>query len=194
MDTPRKYAGSISQGRITDGIHLDASPRTEDIRMKVNQVMVTEVASCSPQTSLQDIAMMMWNNDCGAIPLVDDREHPVGIITDRDIAMGAALQSKPLREIRAEDISSGRELYCCAAEEDIGEALQIMEAHKVRRLPVVNEDKQLCGMVSLGDIVSFTGAKNTAKTGKKQISPKEAIEFLKHVSGHHLSRKTAAAV
>lgn len=162
--------------------------------MKVNELMVTEVASCSPQTSLQDIAMMMWNNDCGAIPLVDDQEHPLGIITDRDIAMGAALQSKPLWEIRAEDIASHRELFCCGPEEDITKALELMEAHEIRRLPVVNQFNQLCGMVSMGDIVSFTGAENVAKSGDKQISSKETMEFLRHISAHHPSHKAAAAV
>jgi len=162
--------------------------------MKVNDVMVHEVACCSPQTSLQDIAMMMWNNDCGAIPLVDDQEHPVGIITDRDIAMGAALQSKPLWEINAGDISSHRELYCCGPDESIAKALQLMEAHEVRRLPVVNQYNQLCGMVSMGDIVSFTGAETAPKTGDKKISSKETMEFLRHVSAHHPSHKAAAAV
>ncbi|MGF2734561.1 CBS domain-containing protein [Marinobacter sp. DUT-1] len=162
--------------------------------MKVNEVMVTEVASCSPHTSLQDIAMMMWNNDCGAIPLVDEQEHPLGIITDRDIAMGAALQSKPLWDIHAEDISSHRELYCCEPEEDIAKALQLMEAHEVRRLPVVNQYNQLCGMVSMGDIVSFTGAETVAKTGDKKISSKETMELLRHISAHHPSHKAAAAV
>ncbi|MFN2362028.1 MAG: CBS domain-containing protein [Marinobacter sp.] len=162
--------------------------------MKVNEVMVTEVASCSPQTSLQDIAMLMWNNDCGAIPLLDPEEHPVGIITDRDIAMGAALQGKALWELRGEDISSARELYCCGPDDSIKKALQLMEAHEVRRLPVVNQYNQLCGIVSLGDIVSFTGTDTAKKSGSKKISSKETMEFLQHVSAHHASHKAAASL
>ncbi|MDL0432648.1 CBS domain-containing protein [Marinobacter sp. TBZ242] len=162
--------------------------------MKVSEVMVTEVACCSPQTSLQDIAMLMWNNDCGAIPLVDEQEHPVGIITDRDICMGAALQHKPLWELRGEDISSHRELYCCGPDDSIKEALQLMETHEIRRLPVINQYSQLCGMVSMGDIVSFTGAESARKAGDKKISSKETMEFLRHISAHHPSHKATATL
>lgn len=162
--------------------------------MKVNEVMVTEVASCSPQTSLQDIAMLMWNNDCGAIPLVDADEHPMGIITDRDISMGAALQHKPLWEIRGEEISNHRELYCCGPEDSIQKALQLMEAREVRRLPVVNQYNQLCGMVSLGDIVSFTSTESVKKTGDEKISSADTMEFLRHISAHHPSHKTPASL
>ncbi|WP_297794964.1 CBS domain-containing protein [uncultured Marinobacter sp.] len=162
--------------------------------MNINQVMVSEVASCTAQTSLQDIAMLMWNNDCGAIPLVDGEEHPVGIITDRDIAMGAAMQHKPLWELRGEDISRDRELFCCRPDDSIQKALQLMEEHEVRRLPVVNQYNQLCGMVSLGDIVSFTGAGKAKKAADKQISPMETMEFLRHISAHHPSHKAAAAL
>ncbi|WP_417567806.1 CBS domain-containing protein [Marinobacter sp.] len=160
--------------------------------MKVNEIMVTEVASCSPQSSLQDIAMLMWNNDCGAIPLIDDEEHPVGIVTDRDIAMGAAMQHKPLWDLRGEDIANHRELHCCTPDDSIQKALQLMEAHEVRRLPVVNQYNQLCGMVSMGDIVSFTGGESAKKSGDKKISSKETIELLRHISAHHPSHKATA--
>ncbi|WP_166256452.1 CBS domain-containing protein [Marinobacter salicampi] len=160
--------------------------------MKVSEIMVTEVASCSPQTSLQDIAMLMWNNDCGAIPLVDEQEHPVGIVTDRDICMGAALRNKPLWELRGEEVTNDRELYSCGPDDSIKEALQLMEEHEVRRLPVMNQYSQLCGMLSLGDIVSFTGAGGTRKAGNTKISPNETMEFLRHVSAHHPSHKATA--
>ncbi|GGX72154.1 CBS domain-containing protein [Saccharospirillum salsuginis] len=162
--------------------------------MNVNDVMVTDVASCSPQTSLQDIAMLMWNSDCGAIPLVDENNHPVGIVTDRDIAMGAALQHRPLWEIRGEEITNGRELYCCGPDDTVQQALELMEQHEVRRLPVINQSSQLSGMVSLGDIVSFTGTERLRKHGNKHISSKETMEFLRHVSAHHQSHKAAATL
>lgn len=162
--------------------------------MNVNELMVTEVARCSPQTSLQDIAILMWNNDCGAIPLVDDEDRPIGIVTDRDIAMGAALQRKPLWDIRGEAVANGRELFCCGPENSVRDALEMMERHEVRRLPVVNQYGQLCGMLSLGDIVSFTGAERVRKHGDKQISSKDTMELLRHISAHHHSHKAAAPV
>jgi CBS domain-containing protein len=154
--------------------------------MKVSEIMVSELASCAPQTSLHDIAMLMWNNDCGAVPLVDEDEHPVGIVTDRDIAMGAALKLRPLWEIRGDEIARERKLYCVHQDDSITYALELMEQYEVRRLPVINQFNQLCGIVSMGDIVSFA---RTGRTKKGQISATDTLDLLKHVSGHHVSRK-----
>ena len=153
--------------------------------MNVQDIMVAEVAYCSSQTSLQDIAMMMWNNDCGAIPIVDNEERPVGIVTDRDIAMAAALQHKPLWEINVEEVSGGRELFFCHPEDTIQEALALMEHNRIRRLLVINQFGQLCGMITMGDIVSFTQAGTASKSQQAQIQPSETLSFLKQVSGHH---------
>lgn len=161
--------------------------------MNVNEIMVTEVASCSPRTSLQDIAMMMWDRDCGAIPVVDDNRWPVGIVTDRDIAMGAALQRRPLWDIRAEEVTNGREVFCCRPDDTTSDALSLMESHEVRRLPVVNESDELCGMVSMGDIVSFTRSGRARKGEREQISARESLDFLKHVSAHHQPHHQPAA-
>ncbi|HEY9120565.1 MAG TPA: CBS domain-containing protein, partial [Marinobacter sp.] len=124
----------------------------------------------------------------------DGEEHPVRIITDRDIAMGAALQNKPLRELCGEDISSHRELHCCGPDASITTALQLMESQEIRRLLVVNQYNQLCGIVSLGDIVSFTGSERAKKSGEEKISSKETMELLRHISAHHPAHKATAAV
>ncbi len=153
--------------------------------MKIKDIMVTEVASCSAQTSLQDIATLMWNNDCGAIPLVDAEERPIGIVTDRDIAMGAALQHRPLWELSGDNVTHGREIFCCRPDDDISDALTLMESQEIRRLPVINQFDQLCGMVSMGDIVSFTRSGRARKGEVIAISAGDTLGFLKHVSGHH---------
>ncbi len=161
--------------------------------MRVSEIMVREVASCAPQTSLEDIAMVMWNNDCGAVPLVDEQGHPVGIITDRDIAIRAAREHRPLWKIRGEELVQGRWLHCVHFDDSITHALELMEQRKVRRLPVINRLDELCGMVSMGDIVSFTRAARVRKGGRDQISAADTIGFIKHVSGHHGSRAVTMA-
>ncbi|WKE64811.1 CBS domain-containing protein [Gallaecimonas kandeliae] len=152
--------------------------------MYVKDIMVTHAATCMPGTSLQDVAMQMWNHDCGAIVVVDAKEHPLGIVTDRDIAMGAALQHRPLWEMRAEEITNHRELYCCVPEDSIKHALKLMEKHEIRRLPVLDKDGRLCGILSMGDIVAFTNAR-AGKAAANQIAAAETLDYLRHVSSHH---------
>lgn len=161
--------------------------------MKIEDIMVHEPACCRAQTSLQDIAMLMWNNDCGAVPLVDEEQRPVGIVTDRDIAMGAALQHRPLWELRGEDIAQDRAPHCCHPGESIYDVLDLMEQHEVRRFPVVNKRGKLCGMISMGDIVSRTRVGRARKGQPEQIDAGETLDFLRHVSAHH-SRQEPAAV
>lgn len=155
--------------------------------MLVEHAVVGEVVSCAPETSLHEIATLMWNRDCGSVLVIDTEERPVGIVTDRDIAMAAALTHKPLWEISAGDVTAGRELYCCGLQDTIQDALQQMEQHEVRRLPVTNQYGQLTGILTLGDIVSFTRAaqSRSKKAANNQIDAADIMGFLKHVSGHH---------
>lgn len=117
----------------------------------------------------------------------------MGIITDRDIAMGAALQHRLLWEIRGEEITRGRELICCHPDDSIQSALELMERHEIRRLPVINQHQQLCGMVSMGDIVSFTGKGRARKGDGDQIAADDTLDFLRHISAHHTLHKGVAA-
>ncbi|PLW82586.1 CBS domain-containing protein [Kineobactrum sediminis] len=162
--------------------------------MLVENAMVREVASCSPDSSLEEIASLMWNNDCGSVPILDDEQHPVGIVTDRDIAMGAGLMHKPLWEISAREIMGDKKIACCNTEDSVQSALALMEKNEVRRLPVVNQYGQLAGMLSMGDVISATS--DSRARGKKaqpdQIDAAEVLDFLKHVSAHHESARSAS--
>lgn len=148
--------------------------------MNVNDAMVTNVFTCTPDAKMDSVARMMWDNDCGSIPVVDEANIPVGIITDRDIAMGSALQHKPLWDITAQSICNHRQLYSCKMTDDIHKAVDIMMAHSVRRLLVTDRKGRLAGIVSLGDILACTDAANGAglKFG-------EMAGMLKAVSAHH---------
>lgn len=148
--------------------------------MKVKDIMVQQVNTCHPSSSLHDIAVMMWNGDCGSIAVVDDENKVIGMITDRDIAMGAALQRKALWDISAAEIIQQHPLYTCQADDDVRTALEIMREHGVRRLPVTDEDQQIVGILSMGDIVWNTDA--LQGTGFAQ---NEVMKALKSVFVHH---------
>jgi len=119
--------------------------------MKVKDLMTSAVKSCSPTTDLAAAAKIMWEGDCGAVPVTDDRGKVVGIITDRDICIAAATRSRMEGEIPVQEVIS-KNLYTCAPGDDVRAALDTMRSRKVRRLPVVGHDGQLAGILSLHDI------------------------------------------
>ena len=117
--------------------------------MKVRDIMTTDVATATPETTLEDIATMMRDEDTGAIPVLEDDEL-VGIITDRDIVIRCIAEGKDPVETTVEDVLT-EGLETVEPESDIEEARDLMSRRQIRRLPVV-EDGQLIGMLSIGDI------------------------------------------
>ena len=119
--------------------------------MKVKDLMTTDVKRCSPATNLATAAKIMWEGDCGAVPVTDERDRVVGVITDRDICIAAATRPRTEGEIPVEDVIS-KAVYTCAPGDDVRAALETMKARKVRRLPVVEQGGRLVGIVSIHDI------------------------------------------
>ena len=119
--------------------------------MRVEQIMNRDVKTCGPQDSLNKAAQIMWDESCGAVPVVDDQCRPVGFLTDRDICMAAYTQGKPLVELRVEG-AMARKLVCCHAEDDLDSAAQLMRQNRTRRLPVTDRAGILVGLLSLDDL------------------------------------------
>jgi CBS domain-containing protein len=120
-------------------------------KMKVKDLMTSDVESCTPTTNLAAAAKIMWEGDCGAIPVTDDRGKVIGIITDRDICIAAATRSRLEGEIPVQEVMS-KTVFTCAPGDDARAALDTMRSRKVRRLPVVGHDGQLAGILSLHDV------------------------------------------
>ena len=148
--------------------------------MNVKSAMVRDVVSCHADTPLDSVAMTMWQRDCGCVPVVDSEDRPIGIVTDRDIAMGSVLQRKPLWEMTAQSICGSRELYCCTLTDDLHKALELMHDHAVRRLPVVNGKGKLVGIISMGDIIACS---NVNRRGGMPFA--DTAGMLSVVSAHH---------
>lgn len=138
--------------------------------MKVKEAMHKGVQSREPSTPLAQIAKLMKSDDIGAVPITEGGKL-IGIVTDRDIAVRAVAEARDLNKAVARDVMSAGAI-CCTEEEDIDNAVRSMEDRKVRRLPVTNAQKQLVGMLSLGDISHSVG---------KSVSG----ELVKAVSAHH---------
>jgi CBS domain-containing protein len=119
--------------------------------MKVKDVFRSQVKSCTPLTSLDAVGRIMWENECGAVPVVDAQGKAIGILTDRDLAMAMAAKNRGSSQILVRELTSG-ELFSCVAEDDITEAIRKMRLHRVRRLPVIDAQGQLAGILSLKDL------------------------------------------
>lgn len=143
--------------------------------MKVRDIMTTDVACAAPDTTLEEIATMMRDEDTGAIPIVDD-EALVGIITDRDIVIRCIADGKDASECTAEDIIT-ENLETIEPDDDVNEASQIMARRQIRRLPVV-EDGRLVGMLSLGDIA--VKHEDDRQAGDTLESVSEGVKQEKH--------------
>ncbi|MCL2776790.1 MAG: CBS domain-containing protein [Polyangiaceae bacterium] len=119
--------------------------------MKVDDVMTREVKPCHPDESLARAAQLMWDNDCGCVPVVDDEERVIGIVTDRDVCMAALLNGRPLHELLVAQAMAHKPVRV-SPDDNISEAEELMRHARVRRLPVVDTKGQLVGILSLGDL------------------------------------------
>jgi CBS-domain-containing membrane protein len=120
--------------------------------MKVRDVMTPEAKPVWITDSLAAAAKSMWENDCGVLPVIKDARKVVGMITDRDICMATAMRDRNASAISVEEALTGQ-LFSVTADEDIGRALELMQEHKVRRLPVLDEEGELTGILSMNDIL-----------------------------------------
>jgi CBS domain-containing protein len=129
--------------------------------MKVKDAMHEGVTWVGPETPISELARAMRDEGIGSIP-VGENDRLIGMVTDRDIAIKALADGKDPATLTARDVMHGPILYC-RTEEDIDDAARLMEQHQVRRLPVIDENKRMVGMLSLGDIAS---ASSPALTGE----------------------------
>lgn len=126
--------------------------------MKVQDVMTKDVLFCTIRDGLDRAASIMWEKDCGIVPVVDGEKRVVGIITDRDICIAAASRNQPPANIEASELA-GRKIVSCAPSDDLKDILKLMKRNKIKRLPVTSQNGELLGIISLTDIL-FAAEKN----------------------------------
>jgi CBS domain-containing protein len=134
--------------------------------MNIRDVMTHNPRTVSPQDSIQNAARIMRDEDTGVVPVVDNGK-PVGVITDRDIVVRAVAEggqlNRPVRDIVT------NELVAATPDMSLSEATELMSAHQVRRLPVV-ENNRLVGIVSIGDIAVKEGKDSRVGDALQHIS------------------------
>ena len=158
--------------------------------MKVQDAMTSEVKSCRPETNLAEAATMMLDCDCGALPVVNSENKVIGMITDRDIAIAVATKARLASQIPVSEVIS-RKVYSALLDEDIHAALKTMRHEKIRRLPIVNRDGMLQGILSLNDIALL--AEEVKGRHHPELNYEDAMSTIKAICEHRPTYQAAAA-
>lgn len=144
--------------------------------MKVKDVMVGTPVSCSDQTNLGAAVEMLWNRNCGILPVTISDGKVYGVVTDRDICIALGTRNRLPGDLNVGQVMTGK-LFSCSPEDDIRTALATMRTEKVRRLPVLNRDGVLQGVLSMDDVVYHVG--DTKKTA--ELSYEDVVRTFKGI-------------
>jgi len=119
--------------------------------MQVEEIMTRAVFTCDAHADLESVARVMWDHDCGYVPIVDENEQLAGVVTDRDVAMAAYIHGRCLADISVAEVMS-RPVHSCLPTASVELAHQIMRSAEIRRLPVVDLNDKLIGLVTWSDV------------------------------------------
>ncbi|MBS1914029.1 MAG: CBS domain-containing protein [Bacteroidetes bacterium] len=147
--------------------------------MNVHEIMEHKVQWCRPDTNLAEAVALMWQHDCGILPVIDGNGTVYGTITDRDICIAAGTRNMPASQIKVDDVMS-HHVVSCEEGDDVETALNTMRVQRVRRLPVTNASGQLSGIISITDVIRH--ASDSRRPGKTGIPIAAALKALQDIS------------
>ncbi|HEY6902796.1 MAG TPA: CBS domain-containing protein [Candidatus Acidoferrales bacterium] len=148
--------------------------------MRVQDVMMRTPVYCSPETNLGSAVQLLWDRDCGFLPIVDAKKRLIGVVTDRDLCVALGTRHQPAGRITVGEVASGK-VYSCKEKDDIHAALQTMAEKRVRRLPVVNEEGVLQGILSMDNVVLHTESAGRGHTA--DLSDQDVVNTLRQIYG-----------
>lgn len=146
--------------------------------MRVADLMTKSAVSCKLDDSLSVAAKLMWDCDCGSIPVVDSSSNVKGMITDRDICMACFTKDQSPSSLKVQEAMSDK-LYACTADSSVQDAEATMRFNQVRRLPVLDGQRHLVGILSLADIARE--AERERKQGRRDVSSEEIVDVLGNI-------------
>ena len=149
--------------------------------MNVQELMTSHVKTCTPENNLAEVAGILFENDCGALPVVDELGKLLGMITDRDVCIAVGTNHRPAGELRVASLSTSA-CYFCRPEQGVVSALETMIKGRVRRLPVVGNDGTVRGILSLNDIILY--AVEVTSRSKDGLNSAHVLLTLKAICQH----------
>ena len=157
--------------------------------MQVRELMTRNIHVCLPSDTLDRAARIMWDHDLGVVPIVDRAHRLLGIVTDRDACMAAYTQNKRLCEIATQDVMS-RMIFAVHPEDPLARALESMRQAQVRRIPVIDEDETLVGILTQNDLIRE--ANRELRRGNREFAD-EILQALSAVSSPRTGSFATAA-
>ncbi len=142
--------------------------------MKIKDRMVKSVSVCRPEDNLAEVTAMMWEGRCGALPVLDAEEGVISMITDRDVCIALGTRNLRASDVHVKDVAPPR-VFVCLDSDDISYALKTMVSQNVRRLPVINNEGKLVGIISIDDFLLHS------EPGKAGVLSLEVLEALKTI-------------
>ena len=146
--------------------------------LKVRDIMTRDVKACRPDDTLDDASRIMWEHDCGSVPVIDVDSRVVGIITDRDICMAVATKHRPAGEIAVGEVISGR-LHACRPDDDVQLAMEVMRSNQVRRVVVVDGEGRIQGVLALYDLL--VRGLVPSETRRSKLSGTDVLEVIRTI-------------
>jgi CBS domain-containing protein len=143
--------------------------------MKVHDIMTRNPLTCTPATTAAEAAHLMWEADCGILPVISEGEID-GVVTDRDLYVALATRNEPASNLRVGAVTT-KSIVTCAPDNDVHQALALMKQERVRRIPVV-EGAAVVGIVSINDLIRI--ADNGGAVTSEQV-----LDALKAICSHH---------
>ncbi len=144
--------------------------------MRISELMTKHTACCKPSDSLAAAASVLWNNDCGCAPVIDDAKQVRGMITDRDICMAGMLTGRRLQDIRVGEVMA-KDVAFVTPMESPRDAELVMRERRIGRLPVVDQALRVVGMVCLNDLVRWAD-----DGGAGGPTPKEVFHLVRTIA------------
>ena len=136
--------------------------------MEIQKIMSTDVDAIEPQSTIQEAAWKMKNRDIGSLPVLEGGK-PLGMVTDRDIAIRAVAEGRDPVVARVAEVMS-RQVVFCYEDQETSEVARLMSQHQIRRIPVLNHREELVGIVSLGDLAVDSMSQTSAAKALSEIS------------------------
>lgn len=157
--------------------------------MKVKELSFQNPFTISRNNNLDLAASLMWEHDLGVLPVINESGQVVGMITDRDIAMAAFTQGKRLIDLLVES-SMSKSALTCNQEDELSDALELMQKHQIRRIPVLDNAQKLVGILSINDVV-LTYKSRPKKDLKAELIADTLAAICKHRSHLAIARQVA---
>lgn len=154
--------------------------------MKVKDIMTKSACSVNASHHLNEAAYLMWEFDCGCLPVSDEESRIIGVVTDRDICMAAYTKGLPIEAILVCTAMSAT-VYSCSEQDSVESAEDMMRHHQVRRLPVLDKKQKLIGVLSLNDIALAYGNRSLRSPVKATDVAKTLASVCKHTHGSLMS-------